>query len=226
MTMQASDLNNTAPAVNNTPQATPQPKVDIEAITKNAVDIATKAATDTAHKVAQQITSDRMKQAASILTGEPQVSPQNQVLEQFVADPLKALHTVKEMAKSEVKRELKEETDSRNRVVETQRKIGMPFINEYPEVNQPNRMALVEKLTDQHLAAGKPYEEALKAGFEDTIKEFNITSVSEAQKNGQRHGLPSGGGMGFGAPRQNEEKAQTDFVSGMRSKMTSFRKKG
>lgn len=224
MTMQAGDLNNTANTTTTPPAA--QPQMDMSAVVKSAADAATKAATETAERIAQKITGDRMKQAASILNGEPTVTPQQQTLEQFVSDPLKALHTVKEMAKREMKQEMEEENGRRNQVVDTQRKVGVPFIQEYPEVNQPNRMALVEKLTDKHLAAGLPYEQALEKGFKETIAEFKIQSVTEAQKSGNYHGLPNGGGVSAGAPKHNEEKAQTDFVSGMRSRLSSFRKKG
>lgn len=199
------------------------PQVDISALVAKAAEAATKAASEAAERKATEIAAKRIQDIGRAMVGEPQADPGKQFLETFVADPVRSLHSLKEITK----RELKEEMAEKEKVAKTQVDSVGPFIKEYPELNSPKKLAMVEALANQQQALGLSYGEALKKACEETVKEFGLKSVSEAERDGSyaHVALPGGGGYRPGAPKQNEEKSQTDFLSGMRSKMSSFRKK-
>lgn len=210
------------PATNQAPMQQ-QPQFDAKAIAQEAARAATEAATVMAEKKATEIAAARIKEIGRALTGEQPVSPQRQVLENLVDDPLKTFMTVKEVTKREIREELRAERDR----TDTQRSVVMPILQEYPELNKPNRLALVERLTDENVANGMSYPDALKKGCEDTVKEFNLKSVTEAQRDGtyRQVGLPGGGGVNPGAPQHDEQKSQSSFLDSMRNRMVSFRKR-
>jgi hypothetical protein len=195
-------------------------------IVKQVTDAATAAATriaDERVKAVTDSTSARMKQAADILSGTPAKDPTEQILAGFVEDPIKFARTISKAAEDNIRRELKKE----KQVEDTARAVIDPFIAEYPQLREGKKSALIEKFAEQNEAAGMSYADALKKATEDTIKEFGLTKVSEAQRTQQGFyaGLPGGGGMGGGAPARDEAKTQTDFISGMRSRLSSFRNK-
>lgn len=217
-------------AADSTPKteaAPAQPQtVDVAAIAREAAQIATVEATKNTEKIAEkragEIATERLRQVGNALAGNEPVDNTKVALEQFVGDPIKMLHSLKEVTK----REMRAEQDERNKVHDTQQKIVSPFISEYPELNSRKRLALVEKLADDYVSSGKTYEDALKSACEDTVKEFNLKSVSESEREGNSSfGLPSGGGHRSGAPKFSEDKSQDDFLKSMRDKSNSVRKK-
>ena len=209
-----------------TPAVTPptsKPEVDVAAIAKSAAEAATKAAMADADARAGKVAAEKLAQVGRALIGEPTENVHDKIVKDFVSDPLKVLRTV---AQSATDNAVKIMSDSR-KLEDTQRAVVGAQINEYPELNSPNKLALVEKLADQYQAEGMSYSEALKKGCQDTVKEFGLKSVSEAQRAGAAHytGLPGGGGVGAGAPRRDEEASKMDFMSSMKNKMNSFRNK-
>lgn len=204
----------------NTPAPAP---FDATALAKQVTEAAVAAATQVAEKRASEHAAFKLQQAADVLTGRPQVDPTEQILKGFVADPVKAFKTVKDVAKQEIYAEM----DKKKNTEDMQRSVVMPFIDQYPELKGDAKLALVEKLTEKHEKAGLSYSEALKKGCEETVKEFGLKPVSEAQRQSAAlyAGLPGGGGMGSGAPARDEGQAQTDFISSLKAKSLSFRNK-
>lgn len=202
--------------------ATPQ-VIDVQAITNQAVEAATKAASGMAEKKATEIAAKRIQEIGRAMSGDGAVNPTQTALETFVADPLKTMHSLKEITKKEIR----EEQQRINDYQATQRNSVQPFINDYPELNSPKKLALVEKLADQHAASGLSYADALKKGCEEAIKEFGLKSVSEAEKAGNvaNVALPHGGGFRSGTPSISQEKSTSDFMTGMKSRLVSFRKR-
>lgn len=193
-----------------------QPQIDVQAIANQAAEAAAAKATAVAQEMATRVTNERLAQAAAVLNPNLKpVDPGQRVLEDLVANPIATLHTVKELAKKEIR----EEFDKKQLVVDTQRSVLTPMISEYPELNSPNKLALVEKLAEKHQKSGKSMGEALKLASEEAIKEFGLKSVSEAQRDGTARftGLPGGGGyVSSGSQKFDESKSQTDFISGMK----------
>lgn len=197
------------------------PAVDAAQITKDATDSATKAAVKAAQDEATKVAVQKLEMIGKALVGDEGAGQNETILRGFVNDPVRTLATVKEAAKKEIR----EEMAQRDQFLTTQKTVATPFLQEFPEVNTPNRLAMVEKLTENYEAQGKPYAEALKLGFEETVKELKLTSVSEAQRTGAalNVGLPGGGGVVPGYQKHDEAKSNADFLSGMKAKMNSQR---
>jgi hypothetical protein len=204
-----------------TPAPSSQPTIDVAAVAKSAAEAATKAAMADVESRASKVAADKLAEVGRALVGAPTESVHDKIVKDFVTDPLKVLRTV---AQSATDNAVKIMSDSR-RIEDTQRAVVGAQITEYPELNSPNKLALVERLSEQYQADGKPLSEALKLACDDTVKEFGLKSVSEAQRAGAAHytGLPGGGGVGAGAPRRDEEKSQLDFMSNMKNRANSVR---
>ena len=215
---QAEPVKSTTP-----PVVQPAPAVDVEAVTKRVTEEATKRAQETIEKKATELATEKIVQIGRAMTGEQEKSPEQKLIEDFVSSPVKILSALKDITKKEIK----DENDQIRKFQENQRSIAKPIVDEYPEMNSPNKLALAEKLAEQYVNSGMDYNSALEKGLKDTVKEFGLKSVSEAQKDGtyRATGLPGGGGVGTGAPKYDEEKSQRTFVQAMRDKMTSFKKK-
>lgn len=213
----------TPPAAKTETPASPPAPAQVDPATRAAiVKEATEAATKTAQEQGVKIAAEKLKQIGQALTGETAPAPEKQLLETFVANPLKTLHSLKEVTKSEIREEQRQIEAQRA----TQLNAVQPFINEYPELNAPNKLALVEKIAEDHQRAGMTYADALKKGCEEAVKEFNLKSVSEIQASGNyAAGLPGGGGVRPPVSKFSEEKSQSDFINGMKARVTSFRKK-
>lgn len=199
-----------------------EPKIDVAAITKQVTEEAVKAAESIADKRSSELAAKKLAEVGRALTGEQVKSQEEQIVEKFVTDPAKLLHGVKELAKKEMREEMAEVDTIRN----IQREVGQKYVNEYPGINTPKRLEMVESLTNKYVNTGMGYQEALDKSFKDTVSEFKIESVSEAQKSGNYPiGFPGGGGVNPGAPKFSNEKSQSDFLSGMKAKAASFRTK-
>lgn len=200
-------------------QAPFDPKALAEQVSKVAVEAATKIAEDRAAAVAKD-SADKLAKAAAILTGTPEVDKNEQILQGFIKDPVKFAKTIHESAVNTVM-----STMAKNKATEQQQMDAIgPFIREYPEL-RGNKLKLVEKLAEEKEKGGMAYGDALKEAAAETVKEFKMEKVSEAQRNSAAFyaGLPGGGGMGSGVPVRDEGKAQTDFISGMKARLSSFR---
>ena len=210
-----------APAAQSTAkvESTTAPQIDPQKVAEAAATAAAEAAGKMAEKKAAEIASAKLKEAARVLTGEPSKSQADTLLENFAKDPAKLLGAVKEATK----REIRQEQAQIEAIRSTQLSVGNKYIREYPEINTPARIAMVEKLAEQAERNGESYEAALDKGFKDAIKEFGLKSVSEHQALGTHVGLPGGGGMAPGAPKHDEQKSQSSFLEGMRTRMRSFR---
>lgn len=208
------------------PQPQAAPAFDTNAMVKTVTDAAVEAATRIAEErsnAAAQQNAQRLNQAAAILTGQPQVDIGEQVLKGLVADPIKFAKTISDATEARVMKTVK----AQKATEDLQRSVMLPLIEEYPALKGAAKIALVEKLTEQKEAANIPYAEALKEAAQEVIKEFDLKPVSEAQRTNAAlyAGLPGGGGMGSGVAVRDETKSQQDFLSGMRSRMSSFRTK-
>jgi len=208
------------------PEAAKAPEVNIQEIVAKAADAAAKAAGDAATKVAEQkateVAGRRMQEIGRELAGDKPVDPAKHLLEQFVSAPDRLLHGLKEVTKKEIREEQARERE----IAKTQVDVVGPVVKEYPGLNSPKKLALVETLAERYVGEGMSYAEALKKGAEETVKEFGLKSVTEEAQNGRVVTLPNGGAAYIGgAPKYDEGKSQSDFLAGMRSKMNASRKK-
>ncbi len=205
------------------PQQPAPPVIDTARIAEEAARAATQAAEKIMDQKVAEVAAQTRRDIARSIDGEKPVAPQTQFLEHFATDPARAFHTLKEITK----REMREEDAAKQGIVDTQRAVVSPFVNEYPELNSPKRLAAVEKFAEQYEKAGMSYGEALQKGCEDAVKEFGCKSVSDAQReNGYRAGLPGGGGStSSGAQPYNENASNQSFLEGMQSRMKGFRTK-
>ncbi len=210
----------------NTPQSSaptkdtppPAPTVDVDKITKDA----TAAAVKVAEEQTTKLVGEKLRRFGAQLSGDG-ADPNAQVMSEFLKDPLNVLKSVKEVAKSEIREEHQRQAAHK----EVQRAVATPFISDYPEINNPKKLAMVEKLAEDYTADGMSYADALKKGFEETVKEFGLKSVSEKQKEDSINhaGLPGGGGISPVNQRHDEVKSQSDFLTAMKAKAQAVRLK-
>lgn len=204
-----------------TPAAPAAPAIDVAALTADITQKVTASVSKTAEEKATAIAAQKLAVIGKALSGEQAPDTRKIVLETFVDDPLKALHTVRESAKNEAVKEIRQELAYKD----TQVAVSSKFMPEYPELKATNKLRMVEKIADDYVAQGKPYNEALELGFQETIKEFGLKSVSEAQRNSAVRGvgLPTGGGFASQTEQASPEKVQSDFLAGMQARARSFR---
>lgn len=215
--------NNDQTAAQGSQQNQQAPIVDVEAITKKATEAAQKAALEIADKRATEIAADRLKEIGRAMTGEAAPDPKKRALVDFAEDPTRTLLAVKEIAKRETKQELQEELRREKEIEKVQLEVGGKFIQEYPELNSPKKMALVERLADDYVSQGLSYKDALEKSMKEAVDEFKLKPVSEAERFNSyaRTGLPGGGGYTPGAPKFDESKSQSDFITGLRNRHSS-----
>lgn len=182
------------------------------AIAKQMVEVATKAALDTATRTVDE----RMKAAQNALAGgPPKQSAQELVLGKLVEDPIRFANTIKETAKQEVIAEMDARTQRTENIKRVQRDAVEPFVAQYPDLGAPNKLKFIEKIAEEH--EGRiGYDAALKLGCETAISEFGLKTVSEKEASGAI-GLPRGGAFQFGANSPSPEKSSADFISGMQA---------
>lgn len=206
------------------PASTSQSQVvDHVAIAASAAEAATKAAMKTADERATKVAAEKLAQVGRALIGEQPQDVKQQVLQRFVDNPLETMNTITQAATDRAMKQV----DARLATESIQRNVVGKHAAEYPELKGPNKLALIEKLAEQYERNGDSYSLALDKACTDTVKEFGLQSVSEAQRTGAalHTGLPGGGGMGSGAPRRDEAKSNSDFMAGMRAKMSATRNK-
>lgn len=219
-TTQATTTQTTAPAAT----TATIPQADIAEITKQATITATAAAEKTLVKKAEELSAAHLKRIGQALSGGEPVDANKNALTAFAGDTLGVLNAVKEQAKKET---LEAVGKARN-IERVQESVGTKFINEYPELNSEKRIKIVEALASEHEAKGLSYKEALTKGFEDTVTELGLKSVTEAvkEKGYNGVGLPSGGGfLGNNNNQFNDSKSSSDFITSMKSRRASFVKK-
>jgi hypothetical protein len=214
------DATSTTPATTTTAAA---PTIDVAAIAQQAAAAAAAEAGKIMEQKAKDVAAATRAEIARSISGEKEPSQQNQVLERFVQDPVKFAQTIKDVAK----REMREEAAAERQLADVQRSVLQPLVSEYPELNSEVKLDLVEKRTERYERSGISYPEALKKAAEETVKEFGLKSVSEAQReSGYRAaGLPGGGGFSPGAPTFDPAKSEKDFFSGMKERMNAQRKR-
>jgi hypothetical protein len=215
-----SDQNPAAPAA---PTPAPAaPAVDAAAIAQQAADMVRAEVA----KVTADVTAKadaKLKHAARVLSGEPEATSTEDILETFLKDPVKTLHTVKEVAK----REMREEQEQQDQKIRTERAVVGPMLNQYPGLKTDANSAAVEMIAGRLSKSGMSYAEALKAACEKVIKDNDLKSVSDAQRNGDANfaALPGSGGgsAGGGAPQRDEGKNAQDFITSMKNRVSSFK---
>lgn len=199
------------------------PAIDIDAITAKATEAATKAAEKVAEDRAKTIAADNMKKLGNALAGNDVVekSSNEKLLEKFVENPANFVQSIVGLTKKQIK----EEQDEVNSYRQTESRVMTPLYNEYPELNSTAKLKLVDSITRDYLSKGDSYEVALEKAAQDTIKEFNLKSVSEAEREAgySSGGLPQGGSYRPQAAQFDDSKSSTDFISGMRNRGTAFR---
>lgn len=212
----------TAPA---TPTPPPAPAIDMKALAAEAAKSASDAAIAAIEKKSQEMVAAKMKAAAQMLTGESEPPRPSPLKEAWEKDPTVVARSIVDVAKAEMAKESREEAAKRDAFRATQQNVARPFIEEYPEINTPTKLALVEKLTEKHESSGIPYADALKKGFEEAVKEFGLQSVTEATNSGavRNSGLPFGGAITAAQRKFSEEKSASDFLTRQKERATSFR---
>lgn len=203
--------------------AAPAPQVDMAKLAEHAAKAATEAAVKTIDEQVNKKVGEKMQAAAAVLTGAEKPDPQKRALEMFVNDPLGTMNNIISIAKNEVKKEF----GASKNIEDTQARVFGAAIQEYPQLKEQNKVALAEKLAENYVAEGQPYEKALELALKDTAKEFGLKSVSELQKEGNYSGgLPGGGGYSpRGGSGFDDKKSSSDFLSGMRTRLQSVRSK-
>lgn len=202
------------------------PQIDHQALINSTAKAAADAAGALIEKKSAEIANAKLKEFGKQLAGEPQEDPKERFLKELVNDPGRVLGAVKDSAKREAKSEIREE-DSRNQAVKNvQREVVGKAIEEYPELKQGHKLSLLEKLAEDYEGQGKSYRDALDLATKDVVKEFGLKSVSEEQRAGNyAYGVPGGGGHSPGSPVKNEAQSNSDFLSAMRARAASVRKK-
>ena len=204
-----------------TAESTPAaPSVDVAASTAAAV----KAATEQAKTATENVAKDIKKTITTALNGEDKTDPSDSFLKAFAKDPLRAFQMTKQAAKDEVLATIADEKKIQN--IQTQ--VVGPLIQEYPGLNSPKKMAMVEKITEQYQSQGKSYQEALKLACDDTIADLGLKSVSQIQQDEESNAgaLPNGGGYLGNPPAQiSNAKSSQDFLTGMKERAAAFRQR-
>lgn len=218
--------NPTTPAATTPAPAPAAPPVDVAKLTADI----TKQVTENANKFAEEqstkLVTQKLAAIGKALSGEP-ATPQDTnrtVLETFVADPLKALHTVQQGATQKAVQIINDQLA----VKAVQNEVASKYVGDYPEfMTSKVKIKTVEKLADDYANAGMDYKEALDKAFQETIKDLDLKSVSKAQESNavRMVALPGGGGYSPQPTTFDAKKSESDFFSGMKAKMNSFRDK-
>ena len=212
---------NTTPTAESAPAAQ---QIDTAKITQEVAAIASEAASKAAEQAASKIAEKRLKDAARMLTGEPETPQVNPYLARMVQNPEGHIIDVIETTEKRVLDRVNKERHAENVI----RSVGNKYAAEYPQITEGNKLALVEKLMEQNERSGMPKGEALEHAFQATAKEFGLKSVSDMQREGNyQYSLPFGAGgvpMG-GQPRFDDSKSTNDFFSGMKARASATRKR-
>lgn len=208
-------------APESTSAATPQ--VDIKAIEERVAAAAQSAAMKVAESKAAEIASAKLKEIGRQISGDVQTDHKKEYLDAFLTDPVRAIAAI---AKKEVSN-LREEQEIKNRVITDQQVVVGAFLGEYPDLNTPKKLAMVEKLAEQYEKSGMSYRDALRASCEDAVKELGLKSVKEVQAAQSYGGLPRGGGFTHSGtkPSFDDSKSNNDFIAAMQAKGRAVRHK-
>lgn len=200
------------------------PVIDVAKITSDAVAAATEAAGKIAEKKATDIAAQKIMAMGKAMAGESTntENPNAQFMDTFLKNPLGVVQAVSKMAGDKVR----DDIDKTEAIKATQRDVVNPFIRDYPELQSEKKLALVERLAEHHQSLGKTYKEALKVACEETVAEFGLEKISEAERqNAYSYGLPGGGAISTKARERSEAKSQSDFLQGQRDRAASIRRK-
>lgn len=191
---------------------------------KLAETIATAAATKAAEAAKTQVdkvVKERMAEAARVLQGQPTQTEDKEknLAITTLTNPSQVFGSVIKVAKEEAKKELREEMAAKAAKEDRTQKIAAPFLNEYPALNTPDRLSMVEGVVQRNLQSGQTADEALKNAFTSTVRELNLTPASKTPPTG----MPSGGSVYF--PNQNIDlnKSSTGFFEGARNRLAAAR---
>ncbi len=210
------------------PQPAPTPVVDAAAIAKQAA-AQVQAEIAKTHNELSQKTDQRLKAAARVLSGEPEAPNGDAILEGLLKDPVKTLRTVADVSKREAKEEIRAERAQEDAIIRTEREVVGPMLKEYPGLKTESNSAAVEMIARRLASSGVSYAEALKTACEKVVKDNNLKSVADAQREGDanRTSLPGSGGgyFGGGAPQRDEGKSVSDFMSNLKARQQSFKQK-
>lgn len=200
------------------------PAVDVDAIIKAATEKATEAAKSTAVTAAAEASKKTRQEIVNAISGNTGENAQEKVLNDFLKDPLKVLHATAKHAADTVKEELATQSANTAAMQRVQQQVVGPVIAKYPDLSG-KKLALVEKIAEQHQAAGKTYAEALKLGCEETIKEFGLKSSDqlEADAAAAAAALPNGGSLRQSLEKFDNTKSSSDFLQGMKDRHKSMR---
>lgn len=208
----------TAPVV-----AAPAPQINVDEMVSRVAEQAARAATDAANASVDKKVADRLRTVGQALAGESPIDPNQQILNGFVNNPVEFARTIHNEAVKTVRQEI---NDKENRKAD-ERAVLNPLMEEYPGLKTPGKLKIVQKFTEDYKREGMSHADAVKAAANDTIKEFGLEKVSEAQRNSAAHyaGLPGSGGSGFGAPKVDAATSNKSFVDGMKNRMVASRTK-
>lgn len=220
-------------AVDKAPTAnTAAPTVTADEVTSRIQqDVAAKA-TAAAEQVARKVAGEQLKAIGAQLSGEI-VDQGKQLVERIATDPIGYSRDLKEIAKREAKDELRAELRQEREMERDQVAAVQPFVNEYPELAKPRRLAMVEKLASDIMREekGVPYREALKRACQATVEEFGMKSVTAAAEEAASNVglLPLGSNVISGPSGKksfDEAASRNSFIAGMRESALKIRKKG
>jgi hypothetical protein len=204
--------------VENKPETkAPAHEIDTDALAKRAGEAAAKAAEEISKRNAQEV-SARLQHAAQIISGEKPRNQRDDLLENFASSPEKVFRAVADIAKKELREEMSAEDWRRS----TQFNILSKVVQEYPQLNSKNKLALVERLSDQYERNGMSLQDSLQTACKEAVAEFNLEKVDISQQ----YGMPSGGAGGSSTtPQKTDAQAGMDFVQMLKDRSMATRRK-
>lgn len=209
-----SEQNAPAPEVKPTPEAKapeapvapPAPAIDVEAITKNAVDQAQKAADVKLKKIAKALSGEEDKPEVNPLHLAFAQNPAGLLAEAALVGSEKAIAAIDARA-------------AEQRQIESAAK---PILDQYPELH--NYLEFADGLMKRELADNKPIDQAVKIALEKTAKKLNLKSLSEEERQRQvmHAGVPPVGGPNMRTPEQKKSGAM-DYIKALRHNAKAVR---
>lgn len=195
----------TTEAVSETPTTSappPAPAVDMEAVKAAAAAAAKEALGDVDKRVsaeAAKIAQQKVQETFKHLAGEEKKDEIDPLAVRLIKDPVGTLTEfagiVEENTTKKIEAKAKAASDQKAKADA----VAAPFIKDYPDISQHSD--IVEGLIRVAVENGKPLEEAIKEGFETTVKRLGLKSAAELARERQIRtvGLPVSGGSGTGS---------------------------
>lgn len=213
-----SDTN--TPATPAQPAAIPQ--VNVEEIVAKVTEAALAKTNELATQKAEEISSQRLREVGRQLTGEQPVSRDVEVLRNLAERPTDFFQGLYNQTNLSTKAIVEQAL--------AEREVTEKFTREYPELQASSKAKIVSALAKDKVASGVNPKKALEEAFNETVKEFDLKSVSNQQREAAlSHGVVGGfAGVTEGARKKREEIVSSGkaFIEARKKQMAAFKNKG